>query len=329
MPISQNLLGAVVGQSPAAAWRSIIDHVWTEFSSPLPPTAADSEVVNRDRGQTELDNVLSGSAWDLWQHFDAAVPKASQGILDFWSSNDGGRAVLILDGLSMREVPWVMSQALNRGYTVHRAEVKAAELPAETTPFAKSLGFSQRSSLENNGAGTAHKLKDAFTLSSSLPWKDCVELVGSDKAVVFWHHWPDERLHELAGPGQGVRKLAKETQALLVSDDFWTLVERLATGRRLVITSDHGYAACGEFTDLDKDQSAYMKSVFKSGRSAPANTSEAPWVPPIDLKLTNSHGTHQYVLGRRKWKSSAGYPTLQHGGLSLLEVFVPFFEMSK
>ena len=35
----------------------------------------------------------------------------------------------------------------------------------------------------------------------------------------------------------------KDAAQQLSSDDFWAFVERLATGRRLVITSDHGYAA--------------------------------------------------------------------------------------
>jgi hypothetical protein len=35
------------------------------------------------------------------------------------------------------------------------------------------------------------------------------------------------------------------------------------------------------------------------------------------------------VNGRRKWKSAGGYPTLIHGGLSVLEVAVPFIELSK
>src|SRR4051812_19846856 len=34
--------------------------------------------------------------------------------------------------------------------------------------------------------------KGAFTVSCNLPWKECVDLVGSQEAVVFWHHWPDE-----------------------------------------------------------------------------------------------------------------------------------------
>ena len=110
-------------------------------------------------------------------------------------------------------------------------------------------------------------------------------MIGSQPAVVFWHHWPDERLHDLSGPGLGLRKLAREAHAALISDDFWSFVDRLATGRRLVITSDHGYAACGEFHDLAGDQANYMKSVFKSGRSAVKAATDAAFVPPIDLAL--------------------------------------------
>jgi hypothetical protein len=72
-----------------------------------------------------------------------------------------------------------------------------------------------------------------------------------------------------------------------------------------------------------------MKNVFKSGRSAVNTGTDAAFVPPINLALTSAHGPHQYVLGRSKWKSASGYPTLQHGGLSLLELFVPFLELSK
>ena len=137
-------------------------------------------------------------------------------------------------------------------------------------------------------------------------------------------------MHDLSGPGLAVGKLAKETHSRLMSDDFWAFVERLTTGRRLVITGDHGYAATGLFPDLDdKDQANHMKGVFKGQRSADGATTGAPWMPPVERSLVTTHGPHRYVLGRRKWKSPSGYPTLQHGGLSLLEVFVPFIELSK
>lgn len=42
-----------------------------------------------------------------------------------------------------------------------------------------------------------------------------------------------------------------------------------------------------------------------------------------------AHADATFALGRRKWKSQGGYPTLTHGGLSLLEVAVPFIELSR
>ena len=200
------------------------------------------------------------------------------------------------------------------GYKVYEASARGSELPPETTPFANALGFAKRSSLENNAAGsaTSSRALHRFLRSALEGLRHFDRFAGVRR---FWHHWPDERMHKLAEAGAGLHRLAKETHAGLESDDFWTLVERLSTGRRLVITGDHGYAATGLFPDLiDKDQVSYLKSLFKSGRSS--NT-------PSGRRLLDSYlftcdcrplGNHAYVLGRRKWKSAAGYPTLQHGG---------------
>lgn len=324
------LLESVTSAPSQQAWGDIADHLWQIFSAPIAAPGVEKEVVKRDRSITELENTLSGSCWDLWNDFDAAVPKTSDAVINFWNRIQGGKAVLILDGVSLRESPWLLTQASERGYTVHAAGPRAAELPCETSPFAKALGFAQRSSLENNGAGGAHKLSGAATESSNLNWKDCIGLLGNQPHVIFWHHFPDARMHDLSVPGEGLHKLARETHEHFTSDDFWGFVDRLATGRRLVITSDHGYAACSHFPDLgDKDQIEYMKRLFRSGRTATSGSEYGAWVPPIDLQLATRHGEHRYALGRRKWKSSGGYPTLHHGGLSLLEVFVPFIELSK
>lgn len=329
MSIRQPLLHTVTSGTPAEAWGAIATHLWDVFSAPIPAALAETEVVKRDRNLTELENVLSGSAWDLWEHFDGAIEKASRAVVEFWHRMHGGKAVLILDGLSLREVPWLLEQARTRNYTIHQAGVRGAELPSETTPFANALGFRQRSALENNQAGSAHQLTGADTEACDLPWQDCMERVGNHAGCVFWHHWPDERLHDLSKPGEGVHKLARESYTVFASEAFWQFITRLTTGRRLVITSDHGYAACGHFPDLvEKDQVAYMRQVFKNGRTAASDGEQGAWVPPIDLRLTTVHGTHQYVLGRRKWRSPSGYPTLHHGGLSLLEVFVPYVELS-
>ena len=66
--------------------------------------------------------------------------------------------MLILDGLSLRELPWLLQGAKERGFTLHEVTANASELPGETNEFAQALGFGSRSQLQNNGGGLAHRL---------------------------------------------------------------------------------------------------------------------------------------------------------------------------
>lgn len=239
--------------------------------------------------------------------------------------------MLILDGLSLRELPWLLQGAKKQGFTLHGVTATASELPGETNEFAHALGLASRSQLQANGGGLTHKLQPAQTETIDLPWKDCTGLVNNASCAknwVFWHHWPDAKLHDY-GAGQGLELLTKDAAQQLSSDDFWGFVERLATGRRLVITSDHGYAATGYFPDADGDVAAHLKQTFSSGRSKAGNGDPGPFVPPVALHIDSPHGAHLLALGRRKWRSQGGYPTLTHGGLSLLEVLSPFIELSR
>jgi hypothetical protein len=97
----------------------------------------------------------------------------------------------------------------------------------------------------------------------------------------------------------------------------------------MVITSDHGYAATGYFPDADGEVGQFLKKTFASGRSTTGTGETGPFVPPVALQINSPHGAHLLALGRRKWRSQGGYPTLTHGGLSLLEVLSPFVELSK
>ncbi|MEI7731347.1 MAG: hypothetical protein WCO56_17360 [Verrucomicrobiota bacterium] len=323
-------LDTVLTADPAEAWSAIFTKLWDIFSAPLTPQHAERELIDRERKIGELELLLSGAAWELWRDYEQFVPRSSQSVIKFWNNTPGGKAVLILDALSLREVPWLLQEAKRRGYQLHQAGVRGSELPSDTTPFAKALGFSGRSALENNGAGQAHYLAGARTESLGAEWSSCVDWIKSAPDIALWHHWPDDRVHQLAEPGDGFQRLCREVVQTLTSDAFWHLVSRMATGRRLVITSDHGYAASGMFADVsDRDQSSWLKTNFGSMRFAHGAGTPHHWMPPISLCLATAHGEKQFALGRRKWKSAGGYPTLAHGGLSLLEVAVPFIELLK
>ena len=329
MALPVSLVHTLTTATPTDAWTAIFSHVWDICAEPLSAASAPSTVARRDREIASLDLFLASAGWDLWASLETAVEQTADTLADWWAGQTGGRAVLILDALSLRELPWILHGAKERGYAVHGAKATAAELPADTTPFAKALGFGQRSALENNGAGSSHRLPGARTEALGMPWADCAQMVGSEPDWVLWHHWPDERVHDLSVAGQGISALTHETASQLTDDSFWALVERLTTGRRLVITSDHGYAASGLFPDAPDDQAKYLKERFKSGRLTRPSNDPCPWLPPVELTISSRHGQHCYALGRRKWKSQGGYPTLAHGGLSVLEIAVPFIELSR
>lgn len=329
MALHPDVLKELTKGSATDAWGVIVKTAMEISSKPLAVGNAPSEVIKRDREIGALDNFLSASGWDLWNSFGDSVERTSDRLARWWAEPFSAKAVLILDGLSLREMPWLLQGAKERGFKLHEVSANASELPGETNEFARALGLGSRSQLQNNGGGLAHRLQPAQTESLDMPWKDCQGLVNGAPNWVFWHHWPDSKIHDAAVAGQGLDTLTKDAADQLTSDDFWSFVERLATGRRLVITSDHGYAATGYFPDAEGDVGQHLKKTFSSGRSVAGVGEAGPFVPPVALQLNSPHGAHLLALGRRKWKSQGGYPTLTHGGLSLLEVLSPFVELTK
>lgn len=329
MALAASVLHALTQGADASTWQVIIDHAVEVASKPLDVGNAPSEVVKRDREIGELDLFLSSCGWDLWPAFACSVERTSDHLLRWWAEPFSAKAVLILDGLSLRELPWLLQGANERGFTVLGVSANASEMPGETDEFARALGFPSRSKLQSNGGGLVHKLQPAQTETVDLPWKDCAALIGSTPNQIFWHHWPDAKLHDGSGAGQGLEHLTRDVADQLCGDDFWAFVERLATGRRLVITSDHGYAATGYFPDADVEVGQFLKQTFSGGRNKPGTGDPGPFVPPVALQINGPHGAHLLALGRRKWRSQGGYPTLTHGGLSLLEVLSPFVELTK
>ena len=329
MALDVEALSSLTTAPEDQAWARIFERVLSICSAPLEVEKAPSEVTRRDRAIGEMDHFLSSAAWDLWHSFPNAAPRNADKIVEWWSAPYSAKALLILDGLSLREMPWLIEGAQARGFLVHNAAAYGAEIPSETNTFAKALGFGSRSQLQNNGGSLVHRLAPARTECIDLPWKDCVGLIDASPNWVFWHQWPDSKLHDGSGAGQGLDLLTRDIAAQLTGDDFWEFIEHLATGRRLVITSDHGYAATGLFFDAADEQATFLKGALKSGRLLSGDHDPGPFVPPVALSMDSPHGKHLLAVGRWKWKSQGGYPTLAHGGLSLLEMLCPFVELTK
>jgi len=309
---------------PAETWTAIFARL-RELSLSNPGAAG------LHRETIVPDRLLAESAWDLWQQFPRCAPTVIGELKRFWIGAAGvGTAVLILDGLSLRELPLIAVAGQQRGLSPVHVEVRGAEVPTETDRFAEALGLPSRSKLYNNKApGTfVFAGPDVYTDVIDAPFVDCVAAIPASPRLFVWHKWPDEpliHLHEDKKDGPAI--VAAQTKNELTADGFWKLVDRLRQGRRLVITGDHGYADANTFSNEEKndDTVKLLRSFFGAARCAKEDPTK-PWPRQNLPPLVCQHNGWLVVMGQRKWAVQGGFPNLCHRGLSLLEAAVPFIE---
>ena len=249
----------------------------------------------------------------------------------FWAdSAPSGTAVLLLDALSLRELPLLFEAGISRGIHPVRTEVLAAEVPTETDRFASALGLAGRSKLFNNRPPSTFIFggTDVHTDVLESPFVDCLGSVAPRPRLFLWHTWPDEALiHRHKDNPDGPAIVAEETRKQLGSEAFWEFVSRLRQGRRLVITGDHGYAVSKWFSSevADEETIKLLRQTFGAQRCVRENL-DSPW-PSVHLPpLVCRHEGWLVVMGQRKWRVQGGFPHLCHRGLTLLEAAVPFVE---
>jgi hypothetical protein len=127
-----------------AVWHSIADYVLAQAKRTYDPGALSSDLL-------PLDRVLSEAAWELWKRFPDAAPRTVAALQEWWSehTNAPGRAVLILDALSLRELPLLLNLFREKQAEPLYVRATAAEAPTDTDHFAAALGLPGRSNLNN------------------------------------------------------------------------------------------------------------------------------------------------------------------------------------
>jgi hypothetical protein len=302
--------------SPGDAWAQIFSELHglsKTCSSPV--TLHDATVVP--------DRLLNEAAWELWEAFPAHAEKTSD-CLKNWAAETSGRAVLILDALSLRELPVLIGAAEARGIQPVQVRVTGSECPSTTDHFARSLGLPSRSALANEVKPGTFSLFNGicYTDVMSLPFEDCA--VPPSPNLLIWHSWLDDLIHlQHKLPDQ----IAGIAATILQGDGFWRFVDRLRQGRDLVITSDHGYAVSKRFSAEVEDPDAIdiLRKTFGASRNkAVSGPWEKRFMPPVVM----THNHQHMIMGQWKWKVQGGFPHICHGGMSLLEVAVPFLEFS-
>ena len=135
MALPLDLARRLQNETPGAAWRTILDYAWSICAEPITIDSPTKEVMRRERELYPLDLYLATAGYDLWNQMEPCAPRNAKALASWWAKGSPGRAVLILDALSLREIPWILHAAPKLGFTVQSAQVYVSEMPGETTPF--------------------------------------------------------------------------------------------------------------------------------------------------------------------------------------------------
>lgn len=296
------------------AWQLIFSSMLRVASLNLSADSLHDETVIPDR-------LISEAAWDLWESYPEQAVKTSRMLMD-WSTQGSSRAILILDALSLRELPHLLNAAETRGIHPLKVNVTGSECPSTTDQFAKAIGLSSRSALANNTKPGSLLLfgGNCYTDVYNMPFEDCQ--VPPSPNIVIWHTWLDDLIHLQKSPDQ----IASQASRTFNENGFWTFINKLRKGRSVVVTSDHGYAVSKRFSSEVDDQDAVkiLREFFGASRYKPIGELwQKRFMPPIVM----DYNKHHVIMGQRKWKVQGGFPDVCHGGLSLLEVAVPYIEL--
>ena len=253
-----------------------------------------------------------------------ATPNAKT-LLDLLKSKNN-LAVIVLDGLSLREVPILLELAGSTGYNVDSFSTSRAALPSETMDFVSAqLGLNgvAPSQLPSRKELKAENIA-VFYLNSETNW---ISAPGNDKNILIWSSFPDNTYSD-----SGARFASHFEHIAARMKNIWmSTVQQIPSGYQIVITSDHGYIFfdSGTSFDLNSSDKQELNRFFGNDRYKKVE----PGILTPDSKYIHCLDGQDIVMIKGRVRTAgtgkAASIKYKHGGLSLMEMVTPWIELKK
>ncbi len=278
------------------------------------------EFLTRGEKQVnELEEVLASAAPRIYDEFLSPLPP-DRDVYAFLTAAPG-IAVVVFDGLSLREVPLLLDLAEQSGMQAQAASYSFAAIPSETLSF-----IDQRLKLRSTSPGQLPQKRElrnqgiqAYYYSHT---NERHQLDHDARAILLWSSFPDQTYAD-----SGARFARHFEQIHNMLETAWqNTVQQIPKGRKVLITSDHGYVYFGAGLDFSRDRASLRSlSDFLGGeRHRFLVGQESPPAHP-DLSILEDKKL-AILRGRVKphFQGPASNKLYRHGGLSLMEMLVPW-----
>jgi hypothetical protein len=211
---------------------------------------------------------------------------------------------IVMDGLSFREGALLYKSLQENGLDVAYG-FNYSSIPSDTEMFREKIEISINKFFQINNPND-------------------IRLSGNEKYI--WSVFPDVMLDKI-----------RTGHAVIYSlEEMYEIVEKIVLeiipqikSNKIIITSDHGYirTEAGYVFSVSDRAKKKFQSIFGSKRYVKMNGIEVKDL--IDAGYVEEFNGYYIAKSRYLWPVPGRYSIYIHGGLSLMECFVPVLEVSK
>lgn len=313
-----SLLEKLTNAGPRLPWikKWLIEDIWRPSHyhavSPVEYLKEGEESVNR------FETLIAASADRIYEEL-LSLPDTSKNLFNVLS--DRQAAVVVFDGLSLREIPIMIKLAEKSGFKIVEISCSHAAIPCETMNFIErelkcaGIGPSQlvgRRELTDRGI---------TALYSGSPTQS-IGTIKENNALLVWSAFPDNTYKD-----SGARFDHHFENIHIQFETAWmNTVQQIKGKNRIIITSDHGYIFFGTGMDFvrSNQETQILNEYFGNDRYA--YLKENPNPPRSDDIIRDTNRQVALIKGRVKTRSTGDASTklYKHGGLSLMEMLTPW-----
>ncbi len=310
----------LIAQGPRVKWleKWLLEEVWaTERYQVLSP----SEYLKAGESKiNELEEIIAQAAYRLYDEF-LDEPPQGRNVLDFIESEQPC-ALVIFDGLSLREVPVILNLAQKSSFRIEEVRISYSTLPTETIDFIEQrlkFGSVAPSQLprrrEINEKGIVAYYYDSPNQQHSLD--------RNSEKLLLWSAFPDNTYSD-----SGARFVQHFEEIHTLLETAWlNTVQQIPRGRKILITSDHGYVYLGSGLSFTRTNSELRPLTEYLRGERYRRLTEEDARPPEHPDLAVYPGRKVAVLRGRIQTHPPGKAAsrlYKHGGLSIMEMLVPW-----
>lgn len=317
--LTREVFDRLTAPGPRLPWLRewLLGEVWTpkRYQS-LGPVAF---LEGGEQAVNEMEEVVTAAAPRIYDEL-TADPPSHRHLRNFL---EDGRpcAAVIFDGLSLREIPVVLRLAEDGGFRILEMDVSTAAVPSETMEFVEQrlrAGRTAPSQLSGR-----RELKEAGIQAFYYDHEGRRHQLSPDhQALCLWSAFPDQTYQD-----SGARFPNHFAELHLRLEAVWrNTIQAIPPGRKILVTSDHGYVFFGHGCSARRDNTTIRPlTQWLGGERSRTLTpgEEGPSHP--DLAVI-PHRRVAMVRGRVQTHppGPAGTRLYKHGGLSLMEMLTPW-----